>query len=334
MDAPGSRCLESDATAKTTSTGDWGETRRVIRPWSRLPLRVCIEVAVSCSTMRNAPGSRRVCDQEVSEYLENGSTPSLTFPNWPGNDLVSRAKGAEDVLRNALIAEVRTRAGKRKPASIPTGFDSVDFARSKLMPMVNGLFSAAEQGTVLELLENSIVFLTPENIEDVILRQEAWLHTAWNLANIYLGSFGLPLLGGEYACIVGLSEETRCYVTSRYFTEDDPYADFVAHEAAHVFHNWKREYAGLPCTRQREWLLPIEFTKRETFALACEAYSKIADGPNGRAERRRRFAEYREKYVPTVAEDRHELVDILDEAVEARNGWKRILTRCSFLKRP
>jgi len=34
-----------------------------------------------------------------------------------------------------------------------------------------------------------------------------------------------------------------------------PLRDFVVHEAAHVLHNWKRGYAGLPHTRNREWLL-------------------------------------------------------------------------------
>ncbi|MEE4274164.1 MAG: hypothetical protein V2I67_20970 [Thermoanaerobaculales bacterium] len=106
------------------------------------------------------------------------------------------------------------------------------------------------------------------------------------------------------------------------------------HEAAHVFHNWKRTYAGLPFTRKREWLLPIEFRMRETFAYACEAFSRISDGAANRAERRRRFAEYREHHVPGMAENPAGLVDIVAEAVEARKGWKRILKRCSYLKHP
>jgi hypothetical protein len=268
------------------------------------------------------------------EDLENGTTPDPIFPNWPGNDLVSRARGAERALRNALILELAGRAETRVPPSLPHEFDHQRFSRSKLTPMVHGLFPATEREAILELLKNSIVFLTPENIERVITGSDAWLSTAWDLANIYLVSLGLPQLGGSYSCIVGLSEETRCYVSARYFTEEDPYTDFVVHEAAHVFHNWKREYAGLPFTRNREWLLPIMYEKRETFAFACEAYSRIVEMAKGRDGRRKTLAEYAGKHVPGAAEDADELVEILGEAVDARNGWKRILTRCSYLIRP
>ena len=273
-------------------------------------------------------------NREIRVYLETGTPPDPIFPNWPGSDLVARAKDAERALRNALIAELGRRVGGRIPPSIPAGFDSVDFARTKLAPMVNGLFPKKEQAAILDLLEGSIVFLTPENIERVVTEHSTWLSTAWDLANIYLSSLSLPPIGCDRVCIVGLSEETRCYVSTAYFTEQDPYADFVVHESAHVFHNWKREYAGLPYTRNREWLLPIKYQKRETFAYACETYSRILEGTRGLADRRRRLAEYAANHAPTADIVSEELVDILTEAVAARNGWKRILTRCSYLKRP
>ena len=40
----------------------------------------------------------------------------------------------------------------------------------------------------------------------------------------------------------------------------------MVHEVAHIFHNCKRRNAGLPETRRKEWLLDIEFRKRETLA--------------------------------------------------------------------
>ncbi len=115
-----------------------------------------------------------------------------------------------------------------------------------------------------------------------------------------------------------------------YFEKDDPFADFVVHEAAHVFHNWKRESVGLRHTRYREWLLEIDFTKREEFAYACEAYHSIVEQATNRADRRRLLAEYADRWAPSSDQvAREELLSILAEAVEARNGWKRILSRCA-----
>lgn len=92
----------------------------------------------------------------------------------------------------------------------------------------------------------------------------------------------------------------------------------------------KRERAGLSHTRNREWLLPIDFSKREEFAYSCEAYGRILERARSLAERRRLHAEYAESWVPgTDNVDRDELVDILAEAASARNGWKRILNRCA-----
>ncbi|XYI02075.1 hypothetical protein ACMHYB_20790 [Sorangium sp. So ce1128] len=37
---------------------------------------------------------------------------------------------------------------------------------------------------------------------------------------------------------------TACCVSPAYFHENDPFADFIVHEAAHVFHNCKRKTVG------------------------------------------------------------------------------------------
>ncbi|MDP9036432.1 MAG: hypothetical protein M3O50_16650 [Myxococcota bacterium] len=62
--------------------------------------------------------------------------------------------------------------------------------------MVRGLFHAAEHEAVLSLLEKSVVFLSVDNIESV-LRRQSWLHSAWDLANLYLSSVDAELLGPE-----------------------------------------------------------------------------------------------------------------------------------------
>jgi len=155
-------------------------------------------------------------------------------------------------------------------------------------------------------------------------------HSAWDLANLYLGSIGAPLLGPDAPKIVGLSEETTCYVSLTYFHEGDPFDDFVVHEAAHIFHNCKRRTIGLAETRKREWLLDIQYRKRETFAYACEAYTRILERAPKLQDRPGLAIEYASKVrVSAERVDPVEVNSILADACAARNGWKVILGRCA-----
>lgn len=93
------------------------------------------------------------------------------------------------------------------------------------------------------------------------------------------------------------------------------------HEAAHVFHNTKRATAGLKQARRREWLLPIDFEKRETFAYACEAYSRILEKGKRPAERQAlhgRLVES-EEVPPDDRIDPEEYLPILAEAAVAED---------------
>ena len=91
------------------------------------------------------------------------------------------------MLCDALVAEVATRTQSCDIASDLLSRDVTALTRSKIGPMVTGLFPAAEQPPVLAMLERSVVFLHPGNIESV-LRSASWLSTAWSLANLYLGA--------------------------------------------------------------------------------------------------------------------------------------------------
>lgn len=267
-------------------------------------------------------------EQEVKRYIATGEHDPL-HAAWPGRNVLEQTHAGDDGLRAALIEEVRRRTAGRECPSLPSGFDAGQFVLGKVGPMVRGLFPAKEQPVLLDLFVQSLVFVTREDIEK-LLAEIQYLFTAWQIANLYLGSLHLPGMDGQPVELVGLSEATTFYVSMAYFRDGDPFADWVVHEAAHVFHNWKRSRAGLPHTHTREFLLEIAFAKREVFAYACEAYARILERAQSPDDRHRLHAEYAKKWVPEAEGlDQAELVDVLAEAVGARNGWKRILGRCS-----
>ena len=268
---------------------------------------------------------------EIARYLRTGDA-DIDARAWPG-DIFERGKRQHADLRDALVREVRRLASGRSHAPVPrnVGFD---FTRAKVEPMVRGLFVRDEQETVLATFERSVVYVTSETIESIV-SNERWERSAWDLANMYLLSVGAKLLGTKAARIVGMSEETTCYVSPEYFVEDDPFADFIVHEAAHIFHNCKRRTIGLHETRRKEWLLDIEFTKRETFAYSCEAYARIVARAKSIAERRALAVEYgSKKRISAEHVDPMEVASILTEATSARNGWKVILARCAPIAKP
>jgi hypothetical protein len=157
--------------------------------------------------------------------------------------------------------------------------------------VARGLFPKAEQDVVLATLEKCVVYVTSDTIESIIL-SHGRDRSAWDLANLHLLSVGAELLGPDAPRVVGISEETTCYVSPDCFAEDDPFADFIVHEAAHIFHDCKRRTIGVRETRTKEWLLDIEYRQRETFAYSCEAYARIVAGPKSPAERRALPVEY------------------------------------------
>ncbi len=269
--------------------------------------------------------------EEIERYLRTGEHDPC-YTAWSGG-IIDRARRGDRELRAALLGKTRRLTnGITLPPTLPN-IDLVPFTRNKLQPMVDGLFPARERELMLSLLEKSVVFVTPANIEQVLSRTN-WVHTAWDLANLYLTSIGAELLGQDATEILGLSEETTCYVSLAYFSSTERFADFVVHEAAHVFHNCKRHTVGLHETRTREWLLDIQYDKRETFAYACEALSRILELARSPSDRRALLVELEEGPMPQDERvEACEYVAILREAIGARNGWKRILGRCAPSKR-
>lgn len=269
--------------------------------------------------------------EEVERYLLTGESDSL-YSAWPGSFL-ERANRAHDDLRGALVRAVRKLTKGLAHEPLPET-DTVALTRTKVEPMVRGLFPRAEQDEVLAKLEQSVVFTTSANIER-LLRGCSFNSTAWTLANLYVASFGAELLGKDAPCLVGLSEGTTCYVSPEYFAEDDPFADFIVHEVAHVFHNCKRATIGLRETRTKKWLLDIEYRKRETFAYACEAYAGVFARGKRPAERLALAEEYgRGMRISENRVDAAEVASLVRAAAAAPNGWKVILAWCAPTRRP
>lgn len=267
---------------------------------------------------------------EIERYLRTGDADMMGA--WPG-DIMERGRRQHADIRGALLAEVRRLAKGRTHEAVPDNV-GVEFTRAKVEPMVRGLFPKAEQDVVLATLGKSVVYVTSETIESIILNH-GWDRSAWDLANLFLLSVGAELLCPDAPRVVGISEETTCYVSPDYFAEDDPFADFIVHEAAHIFHNCKRRTIGLRETRTKEWLLDIEYRQRETFAYSCEAYARVLSRAKGAADRRALAAEYAaEQRISEERVDPAEVASIVAEAAAARNGWKVILARCAPTTKP
>lgn len=195
--------------------------------------------------------------------------------------------------------------------------------------MVHGLFRRDDRDSVTALLSNAVVFISPDNIDSLIAREDP--HSAWLIANLFLRSTGSAAISAEAPPIVGFSASTTCYVSLEYFCSDvnSAFSDYVVHEAAHIFHNARRRDANLMGKKEDEWLLPIAFRRRELFAYACEAYSRICELAS-RSQSRRKLLEQL-KQLPAPIDDSvnaDEYFELLTRAINRRNGWKTILEGC------
>ncbi len=146
---------------------------------------------------------------EIERYLRTGEADMMGNP-WPG-DIMERGGRQHADIRGALLEEVRRLSKARTHEAVPDNV-GVAFTRAKVEQMVRGLFPKAEQEVVLATLERSVVYVTSETIESIILNH-GWDRSAWDLANLYLLSVGAELLGPDAPRVVGISEETTCYVS-------------------------------------------------------------------------------------------------------------------------
>ncbi len=284
------------------------------------------------STKRAVGSTTRVGDA-VAEFLRTGHTDPL-YPAWPGSRFMERAERAEDELTDALVAELWKRAaGKSWRERVQVPEDMTAYTRSKVEPMVRGLFARAEHEPILQLLERSAVIVTDDTVEPIV-RASGFLSTRWDVVNLYLLSLDAEVLGDGRRAAVGFSENFKSYVTPQYFEQREPFVDFLLHECAHVLHDARLETVGLRPMRSRERLVELEFRERETFAYSCEAFATIAAGRSS-VEREELAARLRERRpYPKSAVDVAKVEEIVSEAAPMRNGWKHVLERCAPAERP
>ncbi len=115
----------------------------------------------------------------IERYLRTGDA-DMDARAWPG-DFMERGRRQDADLRAALAAEVRRLAKGHSHEPVPTNV-GIELTRAKVEPMVRGFFARAEQDVVLETLEKSVVYVTSETIESIILSHR-WDHSRWDLAN-------------------------------------------------------------------------------------------------------------------------------------------------------
>jgi hypothetical protein len=268
--------------------------------------------------------------RQVLTYLETGDHNDALAAAWPGGTTLERMRNARAARRAALCSEIRKRGRGRSARWHAASGDIQGLIRERVGPMVRGLFPRSEQDVVLGFVARSVVVVTGANVERV-LRETTWDHTAWSLANLHLGSMGAPLLASNAPQVVGLCEDRRCYLSGKYFQDDDPLADYLVHEAAHLFHTCKRRVVGLREKRGSEWLLPIAYGMRETFAYACEAYAAVCKGDPESRERAARLQLLEKQPPPGHRSVEPEVfLEIVREACALRNGWKRLIARCAL----
>ena len=96
----------------------------------------------------------------VQTYLETGHR-DLNNRGWPGSNFLEQEINAERILRDALIDAVQQRLSGLPRLPSPAIENLVSLTRTKVLPMVDGLFAVNERPTIMKALENLTVLRSP-----------------------------------------------------------------------------------------------------------------------------------------------------------------------------
>lgn len=108
---------------------------------------------------------------EIRRFLVTGEHDAA-HRVWPGRHVFERVHAGDAALRAALADAVRQRTKGLTFPSLPPDFDAGQFVLGKVRPMVCGLFPARERQVMLDLFEKALVFVSGDNIEQLVSETE------------------------------------------------------------------------------------------------------------------------------------------------------------------
>jgi hypothetical protein len=204
--------------------------------------------------------------------------------------------------------------------------------RASIGPMVKGLLEGDWQEVALrELTARTFVL----NFQGAKAAMEAELSTCFmgTARRILWALFGDYGLKPEDISVEwdGVSAGNFAHVRLSAYETKDPYSDVIVHEAAHLLHYLKPAHYGLHVRRGQERFVDIEFCRRELFAFACEAYSRVVRH-NERKSRISFAEEMKERALSFPRDQIEEVAALVLSASRARNGW-RVIREATVIRR-
>ncbi len=248
----------------------------------------------------------------VERFLSTGEHDAR-FPGFDGNIVERRRRGTaalKDVLRRVVgWRAARARINLRAPQDAPAR------VRTRIAPLVEGMFPGEEAAPLMGALADRVVVLTPGSFEAHL--DGLPLRAAWDLANLLLDDLGAPPLADDTPSLDGLCAAGRAWVPPRAVSGEGGFPDVVVHEVAHLLHLVKRDELGLP---GGGLLVPVPPRRHETFAYACEVWATVERSRSGEDRHTHAHALLAESGHQDARVDRQALAALLTRAAEGQ-GW-------------
>jgi hypothetical protein len=256
----------------------------------------------------------------VERFLATGEH-DRDFRAWPGPRPERRAAGAA-ALSKVLRRVVDWRARHAPLVQTSTPRDVISQVRSRIAPLITGLFRAERAALLLERLPARVEVLTARSLAQ---RGAALpLDSQWLLANLLLDDMGAPPLADDTPQLDGMCADGRAWVLPRAFAPGPPFTDVIVHEIAHLLHTLSPHDLGIGTSSRP--LLRVAARDRETFAYAVEVWACVSRASDVHASRWESIQRVEQGIAAADARvDRGRLLAVLAAAVQAGDdGWGTI----------